>query len=529
MLAAQPGIEAGQKFRQWLIETVRRRYGSKLLLCLDGLDEVRPADAQAVLDAVEEVTRKDPQLAVVVTDRVTRRAVELDRWALFGVDLRGGSLRGWETFPFFRDKGIEAASRSEAIRQLAARAAPVIADDLGAVASKAFVWLEREDSTAAASEDVRELLGAELTAHLQEADLLTVADSAFRFMHPLYHAYFAANHLHTRTEDWHEETWDALTVEGASFSALGLLLEQVKEEDVDRLVRAIDKWNYLAAASLLAEDLAGAQRVPEDLRSALLLLLGHRRFSPVLNTALFAGDMLGLQVGDELARRALEAANRAELVRLAAALPDYGSWWREWRTTFSSRDDEMLLEKLSDDDYLVAWTASNVLSSFEHDGPAAEKLLRLASASEHEDVRWRALHALSSSRDPRVAARCLEMFQAASEDEWVRYGALRVYLQVVANMDDVDARRELCMELASVVDTIRGVSRWEREIERAAELRDAPADWPDTFGIVIGALWTGAASLEEEDRWRAAAAALQTDQDQPFPAALRPMPDEDEV
>ena len=530
VLATELDADDPQSFRRWLLNIARRPRATKLLLCLDGLDEIQPTQAQAVLDAVEEVTRKDPQLAIVLTDRVTRRAIDLDRWGLFGVLPRGeSSMRAWGAFPFFRAEGIEADSRSDGIRQRIERAAPSVTDDLGSVAGKAYMWLAHEGSTAAPKEHVRELLGDELTGRLRDADLLRTTDRASLFAHPLYHAYLAASHLRDRSDEWSDETWDAITVDGASYAALGLLLEQVQDADVDRLVRAVDRWNYLAAASLLAEDLIGTERIPSDLRSALLLLLGHRRFSPNLNTALLAADMLRLQAGDQLAALILEAANRQELSRIASELPIVSEWWRAWIALFSSDNAELLVQHLSDEDYLLAWTASNVLSSFDQGQWAIDELLRLAFTSQSDDVRWRALHALGSSSDPRIPDRCLDAFRAEDEHEWVRYGALRVYLQVVALVTDAETRRELCVKLASAVDLIRGVSRWEREIERAAELADAPADWADTFGLVIAALWTGAGSLEEEDRWRAAAAALQTDQPQPFPAALRPVLDEDQV
>lgn len=529
VLATSVGGNASRDFRRWLMNTVRRAYGSKLLLCLDGLDEIRPLDAQIILDAVEEQTRKDPKLAIVLTDRVTRRAVQLDRWALFGIASRDGEpLRSWEAYPFFRDAGVEAINRSDAINQMTRLAAPSLESSLDAVAGKAFEWLIREESTAAPSEEVRSLLGDAVVEDLAAADLLSQTNDASAFTHPLYHAYFAAQHIRSRIDAWHEDTWDALSVEGANFSALGLLLEQVDGEEVEHLVRAVDRWNYLAAASLLAEDLAGANRIPPDLRSALLLLLGHRRFSPSLSTSVFAGDMLRLQVGDPLAARILEAESRNDLTEIAGDLPDYGEWWGRWRGEFRSTDAANLVQSLGDDDYLLAWTASNVLSSSDHERPIQERLLGIAFNDGDDDTRWRALHALGSSTDPWVAQQCLTVFRTETEDEWVRYGALRAFLQVLALIPD-DARRDLCEQLASEVGIIRGKSRWEREIERAAELRDAPNDWSDTFGLVIGALWTGAGSLEEEDRWRAAAVALQIDDAEPFAAALRPVTGEEQT
>jgi hypothetical protein len=524
VLATRGDFGVREGFSRWLMKAAQRSFGTKLLIGLDGLDEVPPADAQEVLDEIEFVTRKDPQLAIVVTDRVTRRAVRFDRWALFALALRGGEpMRDWETFPFFRADGIAAETRSDALRQLTARAVPHIEDDLPAIATKAFDWLDRVDSTAVPRHALQDMLGEAVTDRLHEANLLSDSDGVSCFRHPLYHAYFAVEHVRTRVDSWRDDTWDALTLEGANFSALGLLLEQVSDEKVDELVRAVDRWSYLASASLLAEDLTSGRRVGRGLRNALLLLLGHRRLSPSLNTSLLASDLLRLQARDDLVHRILGAHSRSELVEIAQNLADDGPWWRRWRDAFCSQDAESLVALLSDGDYLLAWTAANVLSHATPEQDVEQRLLDLVLESGSGDVRWRAVHALGSSRNAEVAERCLESFRGDG-DEWVRYGALRVFLQVVARLTQAE-RRRLCVILAESVDAIRGSSRWEREIERAAELRGAPDDWADTFGTVVGALWTTAESLEEEDRWRTAAAMLHIEIDDPFAVALRPMPD----
>jgi hypothetical protein len=507
-------------FRRWLTDSTQRSPGTRMLLCLDGLDEVPVATAQEVLDAVEAVSRKDPQLAVVVTDRVARRAIQSDRWAYFGIASRGGApLNAWTTLPFFHDRRNADATRSEAIRH----ATRSISTEL--VAEPAYVWLEERDSTAASSEAATRMLGVDIVEQLRRANLLVDNNNATHFKHPLIHAFFAIEHVRERPELWRDETWDALTLEGGNFSSLGLLLEQVADEQVDQVVRSVNRWNYLACGSLLAEDFAGARRTGTGLRNALLLLLGHRRFSPSVTTSLLSADQLRLQVDDDIARRILETENRDQLEDVARELPADDEWWRAWLSTFVGRASEAQIGALEGDDHVLAWTAANIMSAHEADAETDEHLIGILRDSSDSDLRWRAIHALSSSRSIAVADHCINIFLAEG-DEWVRYGALRAFLQVAARLEDPDERQRVCSLLAESVDVIRENPRWEREIERAVQLETAPEDWATTFGVVIGALWAASTRLEEEDRWRVAASILRIDDDDLSAATIRPMPEE---
>lgn len=523
-LSAQLALSSRRdRFRHWLTQKSRRPIGMKLLICLDGLDEVPPAEAQAILDAVEAISRKDPQLAVVITDRVTRRATAPGRWAFFGVSSSDTpDQHSWRSLPFYRTEAGTRSSRSSVIRKKIDEASRSDGNRVGTLASAAFEWLREADSTAAPIGELASVLGEMEFESLRASGLLTERDGAELFIHPLYHAYFAAEYLRDRPDQWREDAWETLTVDGASFSALGLLLERVDDQRVDSLVRSIDRWNYMASASLLAEDRAPEQRIPDDIRSALLLLLGFRRFSPTLNTAVVAEDMLRLQQKTSLIEKIIAAASRDELVRIASTLPRFSDWWGAWVDVFTSSDYQALIASLSGDDYLIAWTAANVLSSSELDPSVENALLELALSSDSSDVRWRAVHALGSSRSAAVAQKCLQAFKSDVE-EWVRYGALRVFLQVVARLPERERRLELCLVLAESAESIQGNSRWEREIERAADLRDAPPDWPDTFGVVVSTLLAGSQSLAEEDRWRAAVSMLRLDPIDPFGVSLRPV------
>lgn len=511
-------------FHDWLMRTSRRAQGTPLAIYLDGLDEVRPADAQAVLDSVEAETRKDPQLAVIITDRVTRRAIDFDRWGVFGIS--NASINHettWQGLAFiWRDSKVR-TERAESIRASFLLDYPLEAQSISALPRIAFEWLKKTESTAISSDELHALAADREVAQLRRIGLVKERHGVATFEHPLYQAFCAAEYLKDEPNRWGPKAWNALTSGGASYAALGILLERVEDKRIVELVRSVDRWNYVAATSLISDDKTAGHRIPDDLKFALLLLMAHRRFSPTLNTSLVAEDVLRMQNTDPFVRNIRAASSPRELVDMARDIPDLGEWWNAWRGTFISDDLDFLRASITSDDYLLAWTSANVLSLQELTAPIEQQLLGILLANRRSEDRWRAVHALSSSRSVTVAESCLRAF-ATDGPEWVRYGALRVVLQIAARLDSETARRAVLGQLAQSAESIRGVPRWEREIERAADLRSAPSDWRDTFGLVVSSLLSGSRSLAEEDRWRAVSAMLWLEDPDPFALALRPMP-----
>jgi hypothetical protein len=512
--------------RRFIAQQTEGREGEQFLLCLDGLDEVSLAEAQRFLDGAELATQDNPQLSIVITDRINRRPVRAERWSLMGIAPHGDrSATDWSTLPFFRTNHANGTvGKAAAIGTIAEELTDGNTHrDFNRIASEALAWFQQEDSTAAPRTTVKERFGEELFDRLVREGLLRQNESVAQFSHILLHAYFAASAVQIESVAWNEATWSALTLGGANYSALGLLLAQVADEQVDDMMRSVDRWSYLASASLLADDSLAGRRVSPALRAALMLLLGYRRFSMSPSTDILAGDLLRVQHDDQLADNVLAATSRHELVQIANRLPDHGSWWKTWLSVFTNASGARNADQISNSDYILAWTAANVLADKQIDSFEEEAaLIQLGQTDPLAEVRWRAVHAVGGSKRQASAEAALGIF-ANDSDEWVRYGALRSFVQIVARLDEVEIRVALLDELAKMAKELQTNPRWLREIERATQLEIVPEDWASSLGRVVESLLMTGSSLEDEDRWRSASATLRTKWQPNLPAALRPM------
>jgi hypothetical protein len=334
--------------------------------------------------------------------------------------------------------------------------------------------------------------------------------------HLLIHSYLAAFRVSKRPDDWGKSEFEALTLDGASFEGLGMLLEQVDDDQVDELVRRVDGWNFYAAAFLLAEDLQSGSRTSPELRTALLLLLGRRRFSGVPSTEIQVEDALRIHGGD-LPQAILAADSIGALVDLALEIQIEGDWWRTWSALFSAQPGDtvpkLAIDALGGEDGVLAWTAANVLATLVLDESTAAALRDIALTAVDDSVRWRAVHALGGTPDPSSIAVFLTLL-LQDRSPWVRNGALRSFMLVTSLLPTPQARVDAFQRLADQSHVLLSEPKWLREVERSARLTNAPAKWPEAVGVLLESLWIQADSVEEQDRWRSLSASLRTEWEQ---------------
>lgn len=507
-----------------MIDIAASSFYERTLFAFDGLDEVSLAYGAVVLRAVEVATSQNPQIAVVATDGLGRRPLRSDRWALFAVEIDSSDSSA--------HRPVSDASEAARVkvdvdgwRRLFTRDLREADEVSLQVGRGAMAWLRDAEATVASREDADRWMGEPIVRGLVDAGLIVQHGQVVRFVSYTTHAYFVALAIAESATDRDGDLWSDASIGGANLLAIEILLEGSAPDEVANVLRSVDAWNYQASGRLLANS-AVRSRTPEELAAALVLLLGHRRFSRNPSTSVIAADLLRLHRGDTLSSDALHATSRQQLLSIAAGANFKGHWWADWCDAFAGSSASTKISFLDNDDQILAWTAANALAVFDLDASSEEAILRFTEPSSSDVARWRATHALQGSRSMRTARVLLDAFLHDPE-EWVRYGALRSTLQIASRLESADDRFVLCAEVAQVGSQIYASQRWVREIERAARVKNPPSDWPEAFGTIIEAMWSLSGSVQEEDRWRAISASLRTDWNPNPPGNFRPIPDDD--
>lgn len=339
---------------------------------------------------------------------------------------------------------------------------------------------------------------AEQIAQLKAAGILT-SSPPLRFSHHLISDYLAARHLAGRPA-WGRADLDHLTLNASSFDALGMLLELTPDRAGELVVVAYD-WNFYAAAWLLAEARAAGVPVPAGLETAVLGMLGERRFDRVRATAMQVTDALRAH-GTAYARALLAATSRdgvCDVVREASTEPA----WTTWREMLLRPDGAPATHEdvalLTSKDPLLGWTTANTLrrASAADVWDAVIRLLRDDSGT----VRWRAAHALGRRPQPQVVEELLRVL-ADDDYNWARYGALRSLVELAADAEP-DLRGEVLDRISAHAGLLSERPELARETERALELIDPPAGWPDATAVIVEKLWAQPATVDQQDRWSA--------------------------
>ncbi|QDN80461.1 hypothetical protein FNV64_37225 [Streptomyces sp. S1A1-7] len=498
--------------------------GEPGVLLLDGLNEVSPKQAVALLEAVGILAIRSPSLGTVVTDRLNRRNVETRDWALVTLgrvpsrvimEIVGKNLDSIQMSvlrnPYYLEEArvgsVDISMRSTAHFDYLVRHANLSSGDISRLAEAGFEQYRKNCSRRVDLKQLREKIGKSFVANLRATGVL-IDGVAPRFSHHLLGDYLAATYLASNPNLWGQENFDILTFHATSFDGLAMIAEQLPPSDVDALLVSLYDWNVYAASYLLAEDRNGPKGISRDLETAILAILAEKRFDQVLATAEQVSDALRLY-STPLSAQMLAASSLDDVLSLVSQQSMTGGF-AEWQRLFCEANGRIstseIAQNLSSESPLIGWAAANVLRR----SPDSEvrDYVRTQLTSPSASTRWRAAHALSSFADNVVVDDLLRTMENDSY-KWARYGALRSLIEIAAKGTE-DVRRYVFVGLGELANLIVGDERLLRQAERTLVMRNAPADWPDSAGLLLERLWALSDSVAAQDRWRRVAARLQS-------------------
>lgn len=490
----------------------------KVLLLVDGLNEIPQDLAEPVVDALDELARSFPFVSVIVTDRLVRRSVPLDRWELATVlPLSEDEVRRvWADReesrdlpkdlqllrrPFFLDTALVTdlayGSGAAAIYAFFTQRVGLAESQLDRLSNVAFdAYSEYRSRTVPAAWFLLRVT-PEVVTHLREAGALRIDDDRAWFGHHLLHDFLAARALIARREEWGPKAFGVVTLGAASFDALRLAVEQLPDtESADLLIQRTYDWNYYGAAYALT-----AGRVSPETHVAVLAMLADKKWDLVTATAATARDALRVD-GSVIAKKLLDVKVRDELFDVVNAQESADPWFNQWRNIFTIPDgtlaDADLVAGLQTRDAVAGWTLANVLRRCRLDSRGMSELLRIAGdASEVE--RWRAVHVLGG-HPSRQSADAL-VTRVADNDEWVRYGAVRSVVECAAKTDDIRLREDLVLSLIEAAQAGRLDRRMLGELERALDIRPQPSGWTASIAPLVQQLIGSSERASGQDRW----------------------------
>lgn len=482
------------------------------LLLIDGVNEIPAGQANTLLMAVQRLAERAPSLRAVVTDRLHRRALASRAWTLttltpvsddvvrrlVSADLTPAAVEAL-SLPFYLKQAVHdgPGSRAAMHEQALAVHAAQTEDDIERLAAATSEQYELTRSRRIDEPVFRARVPQEQLDRLQTAGVLSIV-GPLRFSHHLISDYLAARHAANK-DQWTRNDLDVLTLTATSFDALAMLLELAPHR-ADELVLATYDWNFYAAAHLLSEARDADLTVNPGLETAVLGMLGERRFDRVRATARQVTDALRTH-GTDYTRALLDAPTRTALAEVVR-VHNSDSAWDRWQALFLRPDgapaEAADVELMRDKNPLLGWTAASVLRR-SATGPALWQAVLELLADEDETVRWRAAHALG--RLPQEHA--VEGLLATLEHDaysWARYGALRSLVEIAAEAPE-RLRGFVLDRLAGLAGLLRSRPELAREAERVLDLQDPPPGWADATAVVIEKLWAEAATVEEQDRW----------------------------
>jgi nucleoside phosphorylase len=311
------------------------------------------------------------------------------------------------------------------------------------------------------------------------------------FEHHLWRDYLASTSLARNQAMWTPSSFDSLTSFSSSLEALTLAIEQLQSSDeVDRMLKSVYDWNYVAAASCLATLEQSGAPVPKasrELAVAILALISEKRFDKVQRTRERAEAMLAGQTYSAAA--AFKTIDSIEsLCAEVGSTPSHTDWFLEWRTLFTWRLDRDLtrseVDAVDSQDPVIGWTAANLMRrgrvSAEVLSQLRERYVQLRDDHAKGTVRWRIVHALGG-HPSEESVRTLTQALNTDMYHWVRYGAARSLLQI-ASQGDGRFRDSSVGALASFVEGMEVPNPWVRqlllrEIVEAAFVGSPPPDW----------------------------------------------------
>lgn len=482
--------------------------GVKVLIAVDGLNEVPPSTTIPLLFVLDDFASRRPSAGVVVCDRLLRRELPSEQWQMAKIT-RVNPPRGLSSPP--RDNALlldvahngSTTAEGEAAILLdhlvtQAQLDPGELTDLADACFDVYRHYGDGEGRFFPLQDFRTRLDADVVDRLLgSGELLREADRAY-FRHHLFHDSLAARALVGHHEWWTWQGFDALSFEANSFDAVALALELASNPaDADALVSAIYDWNLYAAAYAVSQARRrGSSRVSRSTEIALLAVLAERRWDPVASSAERVEDALRVW-RSEFATQLLNAADIDEVVSLVRN-EVAGETRADWLRIFSGEaTSEELVAALSSGP-IAGWMASNALRRQPLDEPTRQAILR-SLRSPDGTVRWRSAHTLGSDSSDQAVYGLLSVLD---EDAWVwaRYGAIRALIEIAAH--DETRRRLVLDELDQRLERLEKDPKVFLELQRALELRDPPVGWAGEVGPLIEGLFMRASTVADQDHWR---------------------------
>jgi len=510
------------------------------VIAIDGLNEVTPTVAQEIISVADEYVRRAAQAVVIVTDRLTRRSLsEPSRWRL--CVLKPLSDEEIRTHLAAQPPKLEAFNRAQPAQQqlfrtplflnqllntnrpigslltTEAELADFFENRLGltsseiAVASKAaFAVYESQRARTFPLEEFRTLAGNAIIEKLMPSALTIVENRLAYFSHHFYHDYLAARHMASDATTWSHTGFDVITFKAASFDALALVLQRIKNPaEADSFIRHLYDWNLYGTTSALAEaHYGGFVPVTDHTQTIVLAMMAEKRWDFMLSTAERAQDALSVFPADSTARQMLNLANLEDLMTYVSRVDFDSDQYRLWKSVFILRTREsvpdQLLSKIMADDSITGWTLANVLKRTVVTESRQRQLRSWGnSPTATPAALWRIAHALGAypgSDNVHFLLRLLDSDSAL----WPRYGALRSLLEIAAKNANSGLRRDILSALTQRVPRL-SEQHLLAEMQRALFVRDAPEDWSDLVLPLLNRIFETRVQEEERNDWRKAA------------------------
>lgn len=505
-----------------------------LWLLVDGVNEVGPM-GNPLLRALDRLAAAVPTLKVVAADRLNRRPLDvrvepgtpvIGAWGLLTLSeipdrvikrLLGGrdvpaplapALRNPYLLSLFRREfSAPATSTSALVDAWLTSSGGLPKARQRAAAALAFRQYAENKSRLLAAPDVLEAFGPATVKSMASAGTLIPVDEGWIFNHQLVSDYLAARHLATSGALWTHDNFDALTLRASSFDPLGLVVEQLDDQEIEEFTAAVYNWNFYGSVYVIDRAEAAHSSLPVSTAFPILAMVAERRWDVFASTASRSADAIGA-ARSHWGRLVAQASSREDLVDmardLAANLPT------RWLTLFEREEGpatERDVQDLIGADALLGWTASNAVRRSEMgrktEGQLAEHLIS------HRDpvVRWRCAHALGTCDSPRSRRALLFALDLPGHRwRWVRYGAFRSLVERAAR-----GQREgevIFREVVARASSILADSLLVRDVQQALLLRRPPEYWQGVTGALIEELWALETTVEGQDRWRDLASRL---------------------
>jgi len=313
----------------------------------------------------------------------------------------------------------------------------------------------------------------------------------FGFEHDLWRDFFVARALAADESLRTYRTLDLVTTFAKSLECLPMTAEQTPSMQArDEFIRTIYDWNWPPAGLCASQQYGLELEEPSAVQAAVVIMVGEKRFDPIMHTSLRAEECLR-ESQLELVAKVLSCKSRNDLVALASGLEYPESWFRDWKYLFAAVDGWVAtadaVRLLEQHDPILGWTASSALRRSRLADEMQSRVRDILNNSDAaERVRWRAANTLG-------AFPCVENVEvlivalASDPNHWVRYGAVRALMEIARKSDDQSLRKFLLERLRPVVSDLahtqsQGRDRLLRELVHSAIAQPRQPDWLSSVG-----------------------------------------------